>query len=140
MNNKHSNITELIIKAFYNVYNTLGYGFLEKVYENAMFLELKNLGLKVEKQTPIKVYYDEVEIGNYIADLVVENLVIVELKAGEGLLEEHEAQLINYLKATNIEVGLLMNFGKSAQFKRKIFDNTFKKITTPKIPENLSNQ
>ncbi|HQW46957.1 MAG: GxxExxY protein [Bacteroidetes bacterium] len=126
MTYKHSNITDLIIKAFFNVYNKLGYGFLEKVYENAMLIELRNLGLNVVNQKCIKVYYDEIEVGQYTADLIVEEVVIVELKAAESLCEEHEAQLTNYLKATNIEVGLLMNFGKSAQFKRKIFDNNYK--------------
>jgi GxxExxY protein len=123
---KHSNITDLIIKAFFNVYNKLGYGFLEKVYENAMVIELRKLGLEVINQKGIKVYYDEIEVGQYVADLIVEDVIIVELKAAESLCEEHEAQLTNYLKATNVEVGLLINFGKSAQFKRKIFDNNYK--------------
>jgi GxxExxY protein len=123
---KHSNITDLIIKAFFNVYNKLGYGFLEKVYENAMVIELRKLGLDVINQKGIKVYYDEIEVGQYVADLIVEDVIIVELKAAESLCEEHEAQLTNYLKATNVEVGLLINFGKSAQFKRKIFDNNYK--------------
>jgi GxxExxY protein len=125
---KHSEITELIIKAFYQVYNTLGYGFLEKVYENALILELRNCGLEVKSQKIINVYYNNQEVGFYIADLIVEDLVIVELKAAETICEEHEAKLINYLKATEIEVGLLLNFGKSAQLKRKIFDNEYKKI------------
>jgi GxxExxY protein len=125
---KHIHITDLIIKAFFNVYNKLGYGFLEKIYENAMCIELQKLGLQVQNQLGIKVYYDEIEVGNYCADLLVDEKVIIELKATEALCEEHEAQLTNYLKATNIEVGLLMNFGKSAQFKRKIFDNEYKII------------
>ena len=120
----HSDLTEVIIKAFYVVYNSLGYGFLEKVYENAMFLELKSLGLFVEKQKRIKVYYKSELVGDYFADLIVNDKVIVELKAGEQLCEEHEFQLINYLKATEIEIGLLLNFGKNPQFKRKIFSNT----------------
>ena len=123
----HKDITDRIIKAFYNVYNSLGFGFLEKVYENAMMIELKSIGLQCEKQTPINVYYKEMRIGEYFADIVVENKVIVELKAAESLCEEHEAQLLNYLKATEIEVGLLLNFGKIPQIKRKIFENTFKK-------------
>ena len=123
---KYSNITDLIIKAFFNVYNKLGYGFLEKVYENAMVIELRKLGLEVINQKGIKVYYDEIEVGQYVADLIVEDVIIVELKAAESLCEEHEAQLTNYLKATNVEVGLLINFGKSAQFKKKIFDNNYK--------------
>ena len=123
MDFKHSEITEIIIKSFYKVYNKLGYGFLEKVYENAMYIELKNEGLFVEKQKPIKVFYNETEVGNYFADLVVNELIIVELKASESLCEEHEYQLINYLKATEIEIGLLLNFGKTPKFKRKIFTN-----------------
>jgi len=104
----HEDITSLIIKAFYNVYNQLGYGFLEKVYENAMMIELKKLGAIVEKQERIMVYYDDILVGDYFADLFVDNKVIVELKAASHLVEEHEAQLLNYLKATEIEVGLLL--------------------------------
>ena len=106
----HTDITDSILKAFYKVYNVLGYGFLEKVYENAMRIELIGMGLFVEQQKNIKVYYESVQIGDYYADLLVNNLVIVELKAAETLCEEHEAQLLNYLRATNIEVGLLINF------------------------------
>ena len=123
----NSDITEKIIKAFYNVYNSLGFGFLEKVYENSMKIELKKMGLKVESQKNIKVHYLGYEVGDYYADLVVNDLIIVELKAGDALCEEHEAQLINYLRATNIEVGLLFNFGKLAEFRRKIFMNENKK-------------
>lgn len=122
----HEAITNKIIKGFYNVYNTLGFGFLEKVYERALYLELKSMGLRVEKQKPIKVTYKGDDVGDYFADLIVEDLVIIELKAAEGLAEEHELQLINYLKATNIEVGLLLNFGRSATIKRKIFNNNLK--------------
>jgi len=122
-NFKHSDITEKIIKCFYKVYNTLGYGFLEKVYENAMFIELRSLGLFVQKQRQIIVYYEEEKVGEYYADLIVSESVIVELKAAESLCEEHEFQLINYLKATEIEVGLLLNFGKEPMFKRKVFTN-----------------
>ncbi|MCB2218939.1 MAG: GxxExxY protein [Bacteroidetes bacterium] len=120
---KHKDITDKIIRAFYNVYNTLGYGFLEKVYENSMLLELTEMGLSVQKQYPIDVYYKEKLVGSYFADLMVEEKVIVELKAAESICEEHEFQLINYLKATEIEIGLLLNFGKEPQFKRKIFTN-----------------
>ena len=117
---QHREITENIIKAYYKVYNTLGYGFLEKIYENSMIIELKKQGLNVEKQQPIKVYYNEKIVGEYFADLIVENKVIIELKAKGKLSEEHEAQLVNYLKATRIEVGLLLNFGTKPEFKRKI--------------------
>ena len=123
----HENITDKIIGAYYKVYNTLGYGFLEKVYENAMAIELRKSGLKINQQQNIKVYYDSLVIGDYFADLFVEDLVIIELKAAENLKEEHEAQLTNYLRATTIEIGLLLNFGKDPQLKRKIFQNRFKK-------------
>ena len=119
----HEGITDKILKAYYNVYNTLGYGFLEKVYENALYLELIGMGLECERQKPIDVFYKNTKVGNYFADIIVENTVILELKAAEGIAEEHEFQLINYLKATNIEVGLLLNFGKTPQFKRKVFTN-----------------
>ena len=124
----HENITKKIIEAYYKVYNTLGYGFLEKVYENALKIELKRMDLKVEQQKNIKVFYEKFEVGDYFADIIVNDLVIVELKAAENLCEEHEAQLINYLKATNLEVGLLLNFGKRAEFKRKVFSNDRKSV------------
>lgn len=122
-NYKHSDITKKIINAFYKVYNTLGYGFLEKVYENALYIELVAMGLIVKKQKQIKVFYEGKEVGEYFADMIVESSVIIELKASESLCEEHEFQLINYLKATDIEVGLLLNFGKKPQFSRKVFSN-----------------
>jgi GxxExxY protein len=120
---KHQEITSIILNCFYKVYNTLGYGFLEKAYENALYHELIKRGLSCRKQSPIKVEYDSIIVGDYYADLIVEEKVIIELKAAEGLIQEHECQLVNYLKATNIEVGLLLNFGKQPQFKRKIFSN-----------------
>ncbi len=128
MNNfKHSDITDQIIKAFFTVYNSLGYGFLEKVYENAMLIELDKIGIEARSQVPVKVLYEGKEVGNYYADLLVEKMVIVELKSSEDLCEEHEAQLLNYLRATDVEVGLLLNFGKTAQIKRKVFNNEYKK-------------
>ena len=117
----HKEITSAIISAFYTVYNTLGYGFLEKVYENALVLELEKRGLKVQTQYPIEVYYEGKIVGKYFADLLVSDIVIVELKAAEKLIAAHETQLINYLKATDIEVGLLLNFGKEAKYKRRVF-------------------
>jgi GxxExxY protein len=123
---KYQDITEKIIKAFYNVYNSLGYGFLEKVYENAMIIELSSLNLNCEKQKQIKVYYKNENVGEYFADIIVEDKVIIELKGAETIIEEHEHQLLNYLKATEIEVGLLLNSGKKPQFKRQIFKNSFK--------------
>ena len=126
MNFKHTDTTELIIKAFYKVYNTLGYGFLEKVYGNALAIELSKLGLDVIQEVRIAVYYGGEVVGEYFADLLVAGVVIVELKAVKRLLEEHEAQLLNYLKATSYEVGLLLNFGPKPEVKRKAFDNSRK--------------
>ena len=123
---KHREITEIVLKVFYKVYNELGYGFLEKVYENAMAIELTDLGQTVGQQVPIDVIYKKCYVGRYEADLVVNDLVIVELKAAEELVEKHEAQLLNYLKATRFEVGLLLNFGPKPSFKRKAFDNSCK--------------
>ena len=123
MDAKHKALTHQIIKAFYNVYNTLGYGFLEKVYEKAIAIELSTLGLKVEQQARITVYYAGQIIGEYFADLLINNTVIVELKATRTIATEHEAQLLNYLKATTFEVGLLLNFGPKPQIKRKTYDN-----------------
>jgi len=120
-------LTKQIIRAYYNVYNTLGYGFLEKVYENSMVIELNRLGLHGRRQIPIKVYYLGDRVGEYFADIIVEDLVILELKASESLCEEHEMQLLNYLRATSIEYGLLFNFGKKPELKRKIFENKYKK-------------
>ena len=117
----HTELTSTIIRCFYNVYNKLGYGFLEKVYENALMIELDKNGLFVEKQKPIQVFYDDQVVGMYFADLVVENIIILELKATASLCQEHEFQLINYLKATDIDLGLLLNFGKKPEVKRKIF-------------------
>jgi GxxExxY protein len=119
----YQDLSAEIIKCFYKVYNSLGYGFLEKGYENALKIELEKSGLLVEKQMPIKVYYDGLVVGEYFADLVVEKKIILELKAAETLCEEHELQLINYLKATDYEIGLLLNFGKKPEIKRKIFTN-----------------
>jgi GxxExxY protein len=121
---KHAELTDKILRAFYKVYNSLGFGFLEKVYENAMFIELRNMGFYVEKQCRVKVFYENQEVGDYFADLIVSKKIIIELKAAEGICEEHEFQLVNYLKATQIEVGILLNFGKKPEFKRKIFSNT----------------
>jgi GxxExxY protein len=120
---KHGDVTEKIIQAFYRVYNVLGHGFLEKVYRNALAIELRKMGLAVQTEWPVKVYYEGQQVGEYFADLLVEGRVIVELKAAEALCDEHHAQLLNYLKATQIEVGLLLNFGPKPEAKRKVFDN-----------------
>ena len=122
----HEEITEKIIKSYFKVYNSLGYGFLEKVYENAMAIELRKLGLDVKCQYPISVIYECEIVGVYFADIIVNNLVVIELKSTKEISEENECQLMNYLKATQIELGLLMNFGKVAEYKRKIFTNQIK--------------
>jgi GxxExxY protein len=126
MDYKHSGLRQAIIAAFYTVYNSLGYGFLEKVYENALAIELRKNSHKVEPQHSIRVYYDGQVVGEYFADLVIDNLVIVEIKAVTKPLREHEAQLLNYLKATPYEVGLLLNFGPKPVIKRKVYDNELK--------------
>ena len=128
----HKSITDIILKVYYEVYNGLGYGFLEKVYQNAMYFELKSLGYKVEAQKQIKVYFKQQLVGEYYSDLLVEDKVIVELKACDLLMNIHVAQIMNYLKATEIEVGLLLNFGEEPEFKRLIYTNDRK--------ENLNNQ
>ena len=119
---KHADVTEGIIKAFYKVYNVLGYGFLEKVYENALTYELEKRGFHVVQQAPIQIQYEGLIIGDYFADLLVNGVVIVELKAVEAIIAVHEAQLLNYLKATDIEVGLLLNFGPKPQVCRRIYE------------------
>ncbi len=128
----HSDITGLIIKAYFNV-NSLGYGFLEKVYENAMAIELKKIGLVCEQQKPIEVFYENQIIGAYFADLIVNGLIIVELKAAETLCQAHEAQLVNYLRASNIEVGVLLNFGKKPQPKKRVLTAEYKTNERGKI-------
>ena len=125
---KHKELTNKIIQAFYAVYNELGFGFLENVYQNALYFELQNRGFKVEPQKAIDVYYQKQLVGKYKADLIVNDLVILELKAVDYLVEEHELQLINYLKATDKEVGLLLNFGMKPEIRRKVFDNSRKNI------------
>jgi len=118
-------LVKKILRAYYNVYNKLGFGFLEKVYENSLVIELKNLGLHGRRQVPIKVFYNEDQVGNYFADIIVNGEIIIEIKAAEGLCEEHEIQLLNYLKATEIEHGLLINFGKKPEFRKKIWSKDY---------------
>ncbi|PWB21661.1 GxxExxY protein [Flavobacterium sp. HTF] len=122
----HQELTEVIIKTFYEVYNELGYGFLERVYQISMYLELKSKGLKVESQKKITVYCKGIKVGEYYADLVVEDLIILELKAADCIIEAFENQILNYLRGTNCEVGLLLNFGTKPEFRRKIFENNRK--------------
>lgn len=122
----HMDLTQSILKHFFDVYNELGYGFLERVYQNALYYELKANGFQVEAQKRIKVYYKEIEVGDYFADIIVNDLVILELKAQDYLIEANEFQLINYLKSTSCEVGLLLYFGKKPEFIRKVYQNNRK--------------
>jgi GxxExxY protein len=116
---KDDDLTQIIIGCAYKVHNTLGPGFLEKVYENALRIELEKLGLRVKQQEPIKVTYEGQEVGEYYADLWVDERVVIELKAAQTLAKIHEVQLVNYLTATGIDTGLVLNFGPSVQVKRK---------------------
>ena len=120
---KHEALTQQLIGLFYDVYNELGHGFLESVYQKSYTLALQQSGLRIEQQFPVKVSFRGLEVGEFRADILVESLVIVELKALQALESVHERQLTNYLKATDFEVGLLFNFGPRAQFRRLIFDN-----------------
>ena len=119
----HENITGEIINAYYEVYNELGFGFLENVYQNALFFELQDRGFKVVPQKQMNVYYKKRKVGRYYSDILVNDVVILELKAAAFIAPEFELQLANYLKATDVEVGLLLNFGKRPQFIRKVFSN-----------------
>ena len=119
---KFSDITEKIIGAAYKVYNTLGHGFLEKVYENALVYEMEKENLEVKQQESIKVSYDGKVVGDYVADFIVNDRVVVEVKAAKRISRSNEAQLLNYLKATKIDIGLLINFGDRIRIKRRIFD------------------
>lgn len=121
-------IVDVILKHFYRVHYNLGYGFLEKVYKNALYFALTDAGLHCEVERNINVYHDGRVVGCYYADLLVENCIILELKTCEELNPAHEAQLINYLKATEIEIGYVLNFGKKPQFKRKIYSNNRKNL------------
>lgn len=119
----HAELSNNIINVFYTVYNSLGHGFLEKVYENALVIEFRKRRIAVEQQKRIEVWYEDIRVGEYYADILVASSVILELKAADGIAPEHEAQLINYLKATDIELGLLLNFGPKPQFIRRILTN-----------------
>lgn len=125
----YESVTNIILRAFYDVYHELGYGFLENVYQNALYKELRRRHLKCEPQKKIEVFYKEEVVGLYYADILVEGIIILELKAANELTSAHEAQLLNYLKATGIEVGLLLNFGPEPSFRRKIFSNKINNIS-----------
>ena len=124
----HRELSEAIIETYFDVYNQLGFGFLEKVYQNAMFFELKSKGYKVQAQKQINVYYKDKLVGEFYADIVINDVIIIELKACENICEAHKAQLLNYLKGTQIEVGILLNFGERPEFKRLIFTNDRKRV------------
>ena len=124
----HKHVTDKTLRAFYNVYNTLGLGFLEKVYENALAIEMRGMGLRVAQQQQLKVYYHGQEVGDYRADIVVEGLVIIELKVADAIHEIFMAQLMNYLKATEIEVGMILNFGPEPKFKRLVWTNVRQRL------------
>lgn len=124
---QYHQISTEIIGCFYNVYNVLGYGFLEKVYENALALELRKAGFVVQQQAPVVVFYDGVVVGEYFADLVVENKIILELKTAETINAAHKVQLLNYLKASQVEVGYVLNFGPKPTFKRYVFTKSPKR-------------
>lgn len=119
-------LVDIILSNFYRVHNELGFGFLENVYKSALYFALKDEGLKCETEKQILVYFDGRVVGTYYADILVEDCIILELKAEKELNPIHEIQLINYLKATDIEIGYLLNFGSSAKFSRKIFTNNRK--------------
>jgi GxxExxY protein len=126
---EHSDLTELVIGVFYEVYRELGHGFLENVYEQAMVIALKAKGLDVQHQVPVPVWFRGVKIGAYEADLVVSGILLLELKACRALDSSHEAQLLNYLRSTELEIGLLMNFGPRPQVRRFVFQNERKKVS-----------
>lgn len=120
--------TNDILRIFYRIYNVLGYGFLEKVCENALVLSLRESGFNVAQQKPVKVYFMEETVGDYFADIIVNDVIVAEVKAVERIHEAHEAQLLNYLRATGLEIGLLLNVGPKPEFRRRIFTNDRKGI------------
>src|SRR5271163_1615645 len=124
---KHDDLTQRVIGIFYDVYNVLGYGFLESVYREAMRLALTQAGLRVETEVPVPVSFRGVVVGIFRADLIVEDCLLLELKAVEQIVRQHESQTMHYLRATPIEVALLMNFGPSPRFQRFVMDNSLKK-------------
>lgn len=131
-------LTGRIINVFYKVYNALGYGFLERVYQNAMVIELASQGLVVETEKTISVFYNGRLVGSFAADLIVEDKVILELKAKETIADAHVAQLTNYLRSTHLEVGLLLNFGRRPEFKRRYFPNSNKNTSDGSDPGLLN--
>ncbi len=125
---KHAEVTEKIIGVFYDVYNDLGYGFLECVYEESLAIAFQQAGLSANRQVALPVWFRGQKVGDFRVDMLVENCVLLELKSARSLDPAHEAQLLHYLKSTEIEIGMLLNFGTRPQFRRLIFDNERKKI------------
>jgi len=125
---KHAELTDKIIGVYYDVYNELGYSFLESVYEESMAMALREAGLEAEPQVAVPVLFRGHQVGDFRADLLIEHKILLELKAARTLDRSHEAQLLHYLRATKIEIGLLLNFGDKPQFRRLFFDNERKKI------------
>lgn len=134
----YSDLTEKIIGCAYRVFDKLGSGFLEKVYENALKIELEKNGLKVVQQYPIKVFYDGIPVGEYFADLLIEDKIILELKAATELSKAHETQLINYLRSTGYQVGILINFGDTLTIRRKVMTANYKKNNNKKRSQRKS--
>jgi len=130
---KYQEITSKIIKCAYTVHKNLGFGFLENVYQNALMIEVANADLYAEKEKKIQVLYNGQVVGDYVADIVVEKKIICELKSTKEINPAHEAQLVNYLKATGLEVGLLINFGEQVRVKRKIFNKHGKPLSFKNI-------
>lgn len=122
-NLKHKDITGVVLKCFFRVHTELGFGFLESVYHQAMLLELADHGLKVQSEVPLRVLFKNKPIGVFYPDIIVDDVVIIELKSVSGLTSSHKAQLLNYLKASQCEVGMLLNFGRNAEFQRLVFEN-----------------
>ena len=125
---KHSELTDLIIRIFYEVYNELGCGFLESVYRNSLQLALIERGLRAEAEVPIAVFFRDQRVGDFRADLIVNGCILLELKAAETIIAVHEAQVLNYLRSTPLELGLILNFGPKPQVRRLLFDNARKQI------------
>jgi GxxExxY protein len=125
---KHASLTQKIIRIFYQVYNELGFGFLEAVYENAMAIALSEAGIRAVQQAPIPVFFRGRQVGDYRCDLLVEDKIILELKAVKTIMPEHHAQALHYLRSTEIEVALILNFGEKPSFNRLVFDNDRKHV------------
>jgi GxxExxY protein len=132
-NYKHSELTKTIIGVFYDVYNELGFGFLESVYRNSLRIALADKGLTVAEEVATPVYFRGRKVGDFKADLIVNNIILLELKTAESLVVAHEAQVLNYLRATSLEIGLLFNFGPKPQVRRFLFDNERKRFRTHRV-------